>query len=67
MPVGGQWQWEMEMKMEMGMAELATQKPNCNDESGLCALQLCLAATGDPDHKPGASSVQLSGSWINRT
>lgn len=66
MPVGGQWQWEMEMemKMEMGMAELATQKPNCNDESGLCALQVCLAAT---DHKPGASSVQLSGSWINRT
>lgn len=41
MPVGGQWQWEMETEMEMGMAELATQKPNCNDESD---RSVCLAS-----------------------
>lgn len=42
MPVGGASGDGMEM------AELATQKPNCNDEF-VCAVRVCLAATGDPD------------------
>lgn len=56
------WRWKWEWQSWLHRSQIAM-----TSRIGLCAWRVCLAATGDPDHKPGASLVQLSGSWINRT